>query len=59
MSGLSKDEVTCRSCGFVACVSEYVPSFSVYNEIRCPKCGSTNNEHNTKYQLRLSEAMKS
>lgn len=58
MSNIPNEQVTCRSCGYVGEIGSYAPCFSIYNDIRCPKCGSTSNQHNSDYQDRLSEAMR-
>lgn len=52
-------EIVCNSCGFKDTIDKYHLSMSVYSDIRCPECGSTNNEHNTEYQTRLFKAMNS
>ena len=44
--------VACGRCGFSGKLSEYKPCFG-YNDIRCPKCGSTENEHNLEYMRRI------
>ena len=51
-------EVTCLSCGYSADISTYHPCFSsVYNDCRCPKCGSTANQHNRDYAESIFAAM--
>lgn len=45
-------EVICESCGYRGTVETYMPCLG-YNDIRCPKCGSTNNEHNAEYLARV------
>lgn len=52
------DEVECRACGFNADIEKFEPTASVYNDIRCPECGSTNNQHNDDYLARLQEGMR-
>ena len=52
------NEVKCKRCGYSGDISSYHPTISVYSDIRCPECGSTNNEHNSEYLRRLSEAMR-
>lgn len=52
-----KEKVTCNRCGYTDIVENYHPTASVYTDIRCPKCGSTDNKHNEKYLKRLYEAM--
>ena len=49
--------VKCRSCNYEGEVNMYSPCASPYQDIRCPKCGSTNNEHNSEYQKRLFKRM--
>lgn len=53
-----KTKILCESCKFFGEISEYNPSMSLYSDIRCSKCGSTNNQHNSDYHKRLDEAMK-
>lgn len=50
-------KIYCYSCDFWGEIDEYNPCVSIYNDIRCPKCGSTDNKHNAEYQDRLSKAM--
>jgi hypothetical protein len=50
--------VNCLSCGYAGTIDTYNPTFSLYSDIRCPKCASTNNQHNSDYFDRLSAAMK-
>lgn len=50
--------VLCRSCGYEGNIETYDPCISPYNDCRCPKCGSTNNQHNDDYQENLYAAMK-
>jgi phage FluMu protein Com len=49
--------VHCRSCNYFGVLESFAPCYSVYNDIKCPKCGSTNNEHNAQYQRQLNAAM--
>jgi len=51
-------DVICRSCGYSGPIHTYHPTESAYSDIRCPKCSSTNNEHNREYLRRLSEAIR-
>lgn len=51
------EHVACRACSYEGAIDTYAPCFSVYNDIRCPKCGSTNNQHNSDYQKRLQAEM--
>ena len=32
----------CEECGFTAYPEEFNPSLSVYHDLRCPICGTTN-----------------
>jgi len=45
--------VWCDQCQYNGPISTYKPTFSAYTDIRCPECGSTNNEHNGEYLNRL------
>ena len=50
--------IICRRCGFKAeSPKNFSPCISVYNDIRCPECGSTDNEHNSEYQEGLLKKM--
>jgi len=51
-------QVTCISCGYTGSKDTYIVSLSLYSDIRCPKCGSTDNEHNDDYRERLNTTMK-
>lgn len=46
--------VICRACGYQDDIRTFHPALSAYNDIKCPKCGSTNNQHNTEYQRRMT-----
>lgn len=50
--------IECRACNHVGPIDEFPPCESIYQDIRCPKCGSTNNEHNSKYQKELFASMR-
>lgn len=50
-------DIVCRACGYAGGIETYEPCMSVYNDCRCPKCGSTNNQHNADYKARLYDAM--
>jgi len=45
--------VTCKRCGYTDKLKTYNPAYGVYNDCKCPTCGSTNNEHNAWYQREL------
>lgn len=49
--------VTCNSCSYQGDIFTFLPTASVYSDIRCPKCGSTSNSHNEEYQKKLFENM--
>jgi len=51
--------VTCLRCGYEGEEETFDVCFSVYNDLRCPKCRSTNNKHNAEYQDALLSSMKS
>lgn len=51
-------DAICIACSYVGDIETFPPAMSVYQDIRCPKCGSTNNEHNSEYQMRLMQRMK-
>lgn len=40
--------VTCEMCHYVDGIDTYKPCLG-YNDIRCPECGSTKNEHNRQF----------
>ncbi len=50
--------VICRACSYIGDIDSYRPSGSVYNDIVCPVCGSTNNDHNSVYIERLTAKMR-
>jgi len=39
-------DITCRKCGYKGEAETYDPCIG-YNDIRCPECRSTDNEHNS------------
>lgn len=45
----------CKACGYNAPLKTYMPTASVYSDVCCPNCGSTNNAHNAEYLRRLQE----
>lgn len=51
--------VVCRACGYQGRIDTYLPCLTVNNDCKCPKCGSTNNQHNTEYQKTLFSAEQS
>jgi hypothetical protein len=56
---LSPDKVVhCRACSYFGALESFDPCYTVYNDIRCPECGSTNNEHNSQYQQQIRDAMR-
>ena len=54
---MEENIVLCKSCGYRDSVDAYYPTVSIYSDVRCPKCGSTDNEHNEHYQDNLLKAM--
>lgn len=52
------DLIVCKSCGYLGVIESFEMSFSVYNDVKCPKCGSTNCDHNSNYQKELFAAIK-
>ena len=50
--------IICRSCGYIGDINTYQPSFSIHNDCRCPKCYSTDNDHNDRFQESLVAAWK-
>jgi len=38
--------IKCDSCNYEGNIDTYEATASLYSDIRCPKCGSTNNKHN-------------
>lgn len=58
-AGIEKDEiVVCRACGYCGDIDSYLPAFSMYNDCRCPKCRSTDNLHNDRYNAELQKAFR-
>jgi hypothetical protein len=49
--------IKCDSCGHEGEIHTFHPSMSPYSDIRCPKCNSTNNAHNSQYMKDLQAAM--
>lgn len=52
------ENIVCNGCGYTGTIETYEPCMSVYNDCRCPKCGSTDNEHNAEYKRDLFKAMR-
>jgi len=52
------DPIVCKACGYTGNIETYAPSMGIYSDIRCPKCGSTSNDHNSNYLKELNDAMK-
>lgn len=50
--------VKCKSCGFEDSIGKFEPTASVYSDICCPNCKSTNNDHNAEYLRKLQDTMK-
>jgi hypothetical protein len=48
----------CRSCGYRGTIDNWRAAMSVYHDICCPECGSTNCEHNSKYTSELMANMR-
>lgn len=55
---LPDTEVECKMCHYKGAISTFPPATSVYNDIVCPRCGSTYNDHNAEYQRRLQEGFR-
>lgn len=51
-------KVECKSCYYTGPIEAFPAAMSVYQDIRCPICGSTANDHNSDYQNTLLENMK-
>jgi len=49
--------IICLSCGYEGEPESFDVSLSVYSDIRCPKCKSTNNKHNSDYKDSLLKNM--
>lgn len=45
--------IPCERCSYIGPCREFTPAMSVYNDTRCPKCGTTRNEHNRIYLTRM------
>lgn len=50
------DKVRCDACGYTGAVGTYLPAISLHADCLCPRCGSTDNQHNAKYADRLRKA---
>lgn len=50
--------VNCHRCQRSFELKDAKPSFSVYSDIRCPFCGSTDNAHNSEYARVLFQNMR-
>ena len=55
---LVEGDLRCKSCGYVADARSYDAAMSVYADLSCPQCGSTNNDHNAVYSDRLLKNMR-
>ena len=53
---LLEEECKCDACGYEGQLKTYLPCEG-YNDIRCPKCRSTNNQHNREYMSRVWDGM--
>lgn len=51
------EHIVCLTCDYQGPISTFSPTMSPYSDIRCPKCGSTNNEHNSEYLDRTLKAI--
>jgi hypothetical protein len=49
--------VECLECGFEGPPEAFQAALSVYQDLACPKCGSTHNEWNAEYQNGLLESV--
>jgi hypothetical protein len=49
-------KTTCNSCGYAGEIDTFHPAMSINADCCCPKCGSTNNDHNAEYSRRLQKA---
>ena len=54
---MTTNEVRCESCRYIGAIDTFPPTASIYSDIRCPKCSSTNNKHNDEYLRRLQKAI--
>lgn len=46
---MNKEEIKdprCEQCGFIASPDKFEASLSVYHDLKCPKCGTTNIDWN-------------
>jgi Zn finger protein HypA/HybF involved in hydrogenase expression len=57
-TGEATGTVLCKACRYIGDIETYEPAMSVYQDIRCPKCHSTSNDHNLAYQDCLLERMR-
>ena len=55
---LAQGNVKCETCDYIGGIETYLPALTVYQDIYCPKCGSSRNEHNRIYQKRLFKSIK-
>jgi hypothetical protein len=52
------NEILCNACGYSGTIDTYDPCLtSMWNDCRCPKCGSTSNKHNEDYQKDVRKAI--
>ena len=54
---LEPDPIVCGMCGYSGPIETFDVATSMYNDVKCPKCGSTKNAHNSKYQEELLKGM--
>jgi len=54
----ARGDLQCAGCGYRGDISTFEPTASVFTDVRCPYCGSTNNEHNAEYLRRLQASFK-
>jgi len=48
----------CRRCYYEGTVETFDPSFGLYSDIKCPKCGSTNIEMNDDFSKQITDEMR-
>ncbi len=48
--------VICNACHYSGSIDTFLPSMSINSDCRCPKCKSTDNNHNDEYRKHLRKA---
>lgn len=54
-----ESDVRCESCGFSGPIADWPPARSSYSDIQCPRCDSTNNDHNAEFKRNMFSGARS